>query len=252
MLLACLTHDNCVPKISGLLCDGSAARRRKVAEVHLSVVIPAYNEAERLPKVLEAVTACEAVRQVIVVDDGSEDDTAKVAEQFGVRVIRLAPNRGKAGAVWVGLQEVRQPIVVFLDADLQGLQPHHLTDLARPVITEGADMTLGIFRGGRLWTDLSHLLAPWVTGQRALPLERARQLPDFSALGYGLEAALNKFAREHGWRVKTVVLRGVSHVMKEEKLGFWRALVARSHMYWEVGKGWLLTLNGQKPPKPRR
>ncbi|MFA0731408.1 MAG: hypothetical protein BKPUNTRY_000943 [Candidatus Fervidibacter sp.] len=223
-----------------------------MAEVHLSVVIPAYNEAERLPRVLAAVTACDAVRQVIVVDDGSEDDTAKVAEGFGVQVIRLASNRGKAGAVWVGLQEARQPIVILLDADLQGLQPHHLMALAQPIAEEGVDMTLGVFRGGRFWTDLSHLLAPWVTGQRALPLERARQLPDFSALGYGLEVALNKFAREHGWRVKTVVLRGVSHVMKEEKLGFWRALAARSHMYWEVGKGWLLSLNGQKPDHVRR
>lgn len=217
--------------------------------VKIAVVIPAYNEATRLPRVLSAVTACSEVRQVVVVDDGSHDGTSQVAERFGVRVIRLHENRGKAGAVWVGLQEVAQPIVVLLDADLQGLTPQHIVDLARPVAERGVDMTLGIFRGGRLWTDLSHRIAPWVSGQRALPLRRVRELPDFSGLGYGLEAALNKFAKEHRWRVDTVVWRGVSHVMKEEKLGLWRALAARTHMYWEVSKGWLVSLNGRKPDR---
>lgn len=215
--------------------------------MHLAVVIPAYNEEERLPGVLEAVTACPAARQVVVVDDGSQDNTAKVAYAFGVRVIRLTHNCGKAGAVWVGLQEVHEPIVILLDADLKGLTPQHLTNLAAPVANDGIDMTLGIFRNGRLWTDLSHWIAPWVSGQRALSLGRVQELPDFSGLGYGLEAALNKFAKEQGWKVKPVILRGVSHVMKEEKLGLIRALAARSRMYWEVGKGWLVSLDGRFP-----
>jgi hypothetical protein len=84
-----------------------------------------------------------------------------------------------------------------------------------------------------------------------MPIERVRELPDFSNLGYGLEAALNKFAKEHGWIVRTVVLYGVSHVMKEEKLGFMKAIRARAEMYWEVGKGWLISLNGRKPPNPK-
>ncbi len=217
----------------------------------IAVVIPAYNEEERLPAVLEAVTACPIVRQVIVVDDGSEDQTFKVAQKFGVKAIRLERNHGKAGAVWVGLQEVSQPIVVLLDADLKGLKPSHIQALAHPVACEGADMTLGVFRGGRFWTDLSHLIAPWVTGQRAIAVMRIRELPDFSDLGYGLEAALNKFAKEHGWIVKTVVLYGVSHVMKEEKLGLVRAFKARAAMYLEVGKGWLVSLNGSKPKEPK-
>jgi glycosyltransferase involved in cell wall biosynthesis len=219
--------------------------------MHIAVVIPAFNEEERLPGVLEAVTSCPFVRQVIVVDDGSEDGTARVARKFGVKVIRLERNMGKAGAVWVGLQEVSEPIIVLLDADLKGLKPSHIEALAQPVANDGVDMTLGVFRGGRFWTDLSHLIAPWVSGQRAMPIERVRELPDFSNLGYGLEAALNKFAKEHGWIVRTVVLYGVSHVMKEEKLGFMKAIRARAEMYWEVGKGWLISLNGRKPPNPK-
>jgi len=215
--------------------------------VDIGVIIPAFNEEERLPSVLSVVTACSSVRQVVVVDDGSQDNTAGVAEQFGVRVIRLAHNRGKAGAVWVGLQEIRQPIVVLLDADLKGLCPDHVDALARPVAVDSVDMTLGIFKGGRIWTDLFHRLPRWVTGQRALRLDRLHQLPDFSDLGYGLEATLSKFASEHHWRVKTVMLQGVSHVMKEEKVGYRRALADRVGMYWEVGKARWAGLSGKKP-----
>lgn len=217
--------------------------------MHIAVVIPAFNEEERLPAVLEAVKACPIVKQIVVVDDGSEDNTAEVARQFGVKVIELERNRGKAGAVWVGLKEVNEPVVVLLDADLKGLKPEHMEALSRPIFQGDADMTLGVFRKGRLWTDLSHLIAPWVTGQRALPIERVNELPDFSNLGYGLEAALNKFAREHGWIVKTVILQGVSHVMKEEKLGLLRAIKARTEMYLEVGKGWFISVDGRNPPK---
>ena len=213
----------------------------------IGVIIPAFNEEERLPSVLSVVTACPSVRRVVVVDDGSQDNTAGVAEQFGVQLIRLESNRGKAGAVWVGLQEVRQPIVVLLDADLKGLRPDHVDALARPVAVDGVDMTLGLFKGGRIWTDLFHRLPRWVTGQRALPLERLRQLPDFSHLGYGLEATLSKFASEHNWRVKTVMLQGVSHVMKEEKIGYRRALASRVGMYWEIGKARWASLSGKKP-----
>lgn len=213
----------------------------------IGVIIPAFNEEERLPSVLSVVTACPSVRQVVVVDDGSQDNTAGVAERFGVRIIRLADNRGKAGAVWIGLQEIRQPIVVLLDADLKGLRPDHVDALARPVAVDGVDMTLGLFKGGRIWTDLFHRLPRWVTGQRALPLERLRQLPDFSNLGYGLEATLSRFASEHNWRVKTVMLQGVSHVMKEEKIGYRRALTERVGMYWGIGKARWAGLSGKKP-----
>ena len=117
--------------------------------------------------------------------------------------------------------------MVLLDADLNGVCPDPVDALARPIALDSVDKTLGIFKGGGIWTDLSHRLPPWVTGQRALPLERVRQLPDFSDLGYGLEATLSRFASERHWRVRTVMLQGVSHVMKEEKLGYRRALTAR-------------------------
>lgn len=102
----------------------------------LSLVIPAYNEAAGIADtVTEAVAALRAGfgrYEVIVVDDGSTDDTAAVIPGLGlagVRVIRLAGNRGYGAALRTGFQAARLPLVAFTDADGQ-LDPRDLTRLA--------------------------------------------------------------------------------------------------------------------------
>lgn len=85
----------------------------------LSVVIPAYNEAGRLPRHIEHIRQHlrDRSHEIIVVDDGSRDETAAVAERCGARVIRLNPNRGKGGAVKAGMLAARGRYVLFTDAD---------------------------------------------------------------------------------------------------------------------------------------
>jgi len=98
--------------------------------VSLSLIIPAYNEAERLGRTLSQIFAYLSEQptrsEVIVVDDGSQDETARAAEEsFGAeagrteaRVIRVEPNRGKGYAVRAGLLSARAPVALFSDADL--------------------------------------------------------------------------------------------------------------------------------------
>ena len=91
--------------------------------VALSVVIPAYREAARLPRTL---TACRSyllgrglTHEILVIDDGSPDDTASVAARFeGVTVLRYAQNRGKGYAVRYGMLRAQGERVLFMDADL--------------------------------------------------------------------------------------------------------------------------------------
>lgn len=93
----------------------------------LSIVIPAFNEELRLPATLERVAAylknCHRDAEVLVVDDGSKDRTAEVAESFrskipSLRVVPNGVNRGKGYSVRHGVQEARGRIVLFTDADL--------------------------------------------------------------------------------------------------------------------------------------
>ncbi|HEY6268467.1 MAG TPA: dolichyl-phosphate beta-glucosyltransferase [Candidatus Acidoferrum sp.] len=93
----------------------------------LSIIIPSYNEEARLPETLERIAAylSESGRnaEVLVVDDGSKDGTAAVAEYFRVkiptlRVVSNGVNRGKGYSVRHGMQEARGRIALFTDADL--------------------------------------------------------------------------------------------------------------------------------------
>ena len=93
----------------------------------LSVIIPAYNEELRLPATLERIAAylanCGREAEVLVVDDGSKDGTAAVAESFRgkiatLRVVSNGDNRGKGYSVRHGMQEARGRIALFTDADL--------------------------------------------------------------------------------------------------------------------------------------
>jgi dolichyl-phosphate beta-glucosyltransferase len=93
----------------------------------LSIVIPSYNEELRLPATLERIAAflpsLGAETEILVVDDGSKDRTAEVAESFGkafpaLRVLSNGENRGKGYSVRHGMREARGRNVLFTDADL--------------------------------------------------------------------------------------------------------------------------------------
>ncbi len=85
----------------------------------LSVVIPAYNEEERLRRHIPDIRRHLAGKpyEIIVVNDGSRDSTARVAVELGARLIDLQPNRGKGGAVKAGMLAAQGRYVLFTDAD---------------------------------------------------------------------------------------------------------------------------------------
>lgn len=76
-------------------------------ELSVTCIIPAWNEAVRLPAVLAAVVDHPFVSEVLVVDDGSTDGTAEVARAGGARVLTMVPNGGKSAAVAAGLRAAR-------------------------------------------------------------------------------------------------------------------------------------------------
>ena len=110
----------------------------------VTCLIPAYNEASRLPAVLAAVVGHPWIDEVLVIDDGSSDETSEVASQHGARVLTLSPNGGKSAAVAAGIEQVRTEIILLIDADLGGLTARHLLDLLMPLRTglAGASVSL--------------------------------------------------------------------------------------------------------------
>ena len=122
-----------------------------VGEYRLSVVIPAYNEAARIVEPLRRIERHLRARglqsELIVVDDGSSDDTAGVVRRVGeelaipVRVIPLECNRGKGHAVKVGMTSSRGQAVLMTDADLS--TPIEELDKLLPLLRNGTQVVIG-------------------------------------------------------------------------------------------------------------
>lgn len=123
--------------------------RPSPSPIALSVIVPAFNEAHRIAPTLEALAAALAAdgrpSELLVVDDGSADDTAAVVEALGLpglTVHRLPANLGKGGAVRAGMRRATGAVRVMCDAD--GSMPaSELFKLVDPVATGAADVVIG-------------------------------------------------------------------------------------------------------------
>jgi len=85
----------------------------------VSVVIPAFNEGDAIGEVVRALAAIAGWREIVVVDDGSADDTAARAAAAGARVVRHPYNKGNGAAVKTGIRQTAGEFVLLLDADGQ-------------------------------------------------------------------------------------------------------------------------------------
>jgi len=110
----------------------------------VSVIIPAYNEEERILETLSTLQGKEWIHQIIVVDDGSSDQTVAIAKQFTPFVYQHASNQGKAEAMLTGASKAESSILLFLDADL-GKSAAKAKELITPLWQDHADMTVASF-----------------------------------------------------------------------------------------------------------
>ena len=115
--------------------------------MRVSFLVPAYNEEATIGEVLERIAGLGLDAQVIVVDDGSRDRTAEIAEEQGATVIRQ-PNAGKGAAIRTAIGAIDGDIAVIQDADME-YDPIEVPELIEPIVRGVADVVYGSrLRGG--------------------------------------------------------------------------------------------------------
>lgn len=221
----------------------------------LSIIIPAYNEQQRLPGTLEAIrtyldTKSFEFIEVVVVDDGSRDKTAELVRQTArqdgrFRLVSNPGNRGKGYAVRHGMREARGEWVLFTDADLSA-PIEELDKLQTAVERQGADGAIGSRAldrslvgkhqswlrefAGRFFNLLMRMATglPYLDTQCGFKMLRRdvaqtvaqRQQSD----GFGFDVEILYIAKKHGYRVVEVPVRWFN--VEGTKVSMWNGLSA--------------------------
>ena len=137
----------------------------------VSVVIPAKNEASNLPSLLKELSTLNDISEILVINDGSNDNTAEVAVQFGARVVSHPYSQGNGAAIKTGARHAKSEIIIFMDADGQH-DPADIPDLLNK-LNQGYDMVVGarnpkthatLFR--RFANGFYNRLATYMTGHK--------------------------------------------------------------------------------------
>jgi len=219
-----------------------------LGSLQLSIVIPSFNEEQRLPATLERIAsyirASGRKTEVIVVDDGSMDSTARVAESFrgkieDIRVVPNGQNRGKGYSVRRGSLEARGEIVLFTDADLSApieeadkllakLDEYDLAIGSRAVNRELIEVHESVFRefAGIIFNRIVRVILrlPFVDTQcgfKAFRREKCQIIFEQQTIErFGFDPELLYLARHHGLRTVEVAVRWAHS--PATKVNMWR------------------------------
>lgn len=183
----------------------------------ITVVIPAYNEEDRIVVTLQAVQSLEADVQIIVVNDGSSDRTSELAQKQGVQVVDLKDNRGKGGAMNAVVPLLDTDIIVFIDGDL-GSSAAEAYKIIDPVLNDCCDLCIAAFppptkKGGfglvkgtaaRVIHKVGNIevTAP-LSGQRAMTRQVLQAVTPFEE-AYGVELGMSIKALRKGFRLMEI------------------------------------------------
>jgi glycosyltransferase involved in cell wall biosynthesis len=199
----------------------------------ISCIIPAYNEGKRIAGVLKVVKQTRGIDEIVVVNDGSTDDTQKIVEKFKVHLINHKVNQGKSSAILTGVKKSKGNILMFVDADLIGLTSNDLKNLIDPVIENKADISISMRKN-------APLLYRWVgidfsSGDRVFYRDLIPNYNKLKALlPFGIEVFMNKQIIKKKLRIKIVKLYKAESPYPDKKFGFWKGHLRTIYMLLQM------------------
>jgi glycosyltransferase involved in cell wall biosynthesis len=208
----------------------------------LTVIVPAYNEADTIVRVVERVREVPFSLQIIVVDDCSSDRTAELAAGLeDVELLRHTSNQGKGAALRTAFAQARGRVVVVQDADLE-YDPVDIPELVRPILDGHADVVYGSrLIGGRpqrvhlFWHKVGNktlslvtnvlyntTLTDMETGYKAFTLEVLRAIEPLRESDFRIEPELTAKICRGGFRIYEVPISYYGRSYAEGKKITWR------------------------------
>ena len=115
----------------------------------ISCIIPAFNEGSTIINVIKSIKKVKVINEIIVVDDGSTDNTYENAKSEKVKVIKHTQNKGKGAAIKTGISHSSGDIILFLDADLYSISPKKIASILQPLENDEADFVKTSFTRAR-------------------------------------------------------------------------------------------------------
>ena len=217
---------------------------------YISIIIPAYNEANKIKDTLENIIEIKEINEIIVVDDGSSDNTIEIASNVKngkVKVFKLDKNRGKGYALNYGLKIAMKNanIIGFLDGDL-GSSSSEVQKLIIPILNDEADVTIAKFPPAKKKGGLGFVkglakesvleitgieLEATLSGQRIFKkevLEKFDEIP----FGYGVEVGMTIDMLKHGYKIKEVLVNMTHSETGRDLKGF----IHRGKQYYHIKK----------------
>lgn len=217
---------------------------------YISIIMPAYNEANKIKNTLENIYSIEEIDEIIVVDDGSSDNTSEIVssiESKKIKIFKLEKNKGKGYALNYGLNIAMEnaDIIGFLDADL-GSSSKEVKKLIDSILNNEADVIIAKFPPAKKKGGLGFVkglakksvlemtgkeLDATLSGQRLFKKEVLNKFDEIP-FGYGVEVGMTIDILKYGYTIKEVLVNMTHSETGRDLKGF----IHRGKQYYHIKK----------------
>lgn len=202
-----------------------------------TAIICVFNEEKTIRNVIVSVSESFIVSEIIVVNDGSSDNTEKIIKELKIEIeitdIHYKDNKGKGYAMAIGVENATNEIIAFIDADQTNIISGYIDQMINPLIKKECDMILGYSTVNILSQDINPLKI--LTGERAMYKEDITPILDkMKESKFGVEMLLYFYFISIGKTIKFIRLIGLKHKDKYKKVSFTKATTNYINEGWEI------------------